>query len=282
MLTERFISTGEVRLNVAEGPRTGPTLVLLHGGSGRWRYSFGSIIPDLVERWHVLAVDLRGHGKSGHVAGCYRLQDYARDIVALLRSLPEPVIVFGHSLGAQIALLVSVEQPMRALILGDIPFTNDTLRSALVANRPNLMEWHRLSGRTQAEIIPALEQLPIVRKQLTPRPAVEAFGKGHPWFAEMALNLALLDPDMLAAVLEFEQMHALLQPYEIFPQLTCPVLILQGDPSFGGMLPDHEVEHALALLRNAKHVKFEGIGHPLHNEQKEPVLSALLEFLDSL
>lgn len=282
MLSERFFSASEVRLNLAEGPPSGPPLVLLHGGSGRWQYSFGSIIPALTERWHVLAVDLRGHGKSGHTPGHYCLQDYSRDIVELLGSLGEPAIVFGHSLGAQVALLAAVEQPMRALILGDIPFSNDTLRSALQANRPNLMEWHRLSGRPVGEIIPALEQTLIHGKDSSQRPAVEVFGKGHPWFEAMALNLHLLDPDMLAAVLDFEAMHAALQPYTILRRLACPVLILQADPACGGLLPDHEVDQALSLLPEAQHVKFEGIGHALHNEEKEPVLNAVLRFIESV
>src|SRR5258705_2115368 len=107
MLTERRFSTDEVDLNVAEGPRSGPTLVLLHGGSGRWQYAFGSIIPYFTQHWHVLALDLRGHGKSGRVSGRYRLQDYTRDIVAFLRSLPEPAIAVRHSIRAQVALLAA-------------------------------------------------------------------------------------------------------------------------------------------------------------------------------
>jgi len=282
-LTERFFATGKVNLNVAEGPQYGPTLVLLHGGSGRWQYAFDSIIPDLIDRWHILAVDLRGHGKSGHVPGCYRLQDYTQDIVAFLRSLPEPVIVLGHSLGAQIALLAAAECPMQALILGDTPFTIETLRSAikLPANRASLMQWHKLSGCRVEEIIPALEGTQILWKDGLPHPSIEVFGKGNPWFTAMALNLAQLDPDMMAAVLEFEAMHAEFHPYAIFPQIACPVLILQCDPSCGGLLPDHEVTQALSLIPQATHVKFAGIGHALHNEQKEPVLKALLEFLQS-
>jgi len=284
MLSERLFSVREVDLNLAEGPQSGPTLVLLHGGSGRWQYAFDSIIPDLIKYWHVLAPDFRGHGKSGRVPGRYRLQDYAQDTIELLRSLPEPAIVFGHSMGAQVALLAAAEHPMRALVLGDTPFTIETLRTAVhnPIHRANLMEWRRLSGSPQHEILPVLEQAPIIGQNFTSRPAIEVFGKDSPWFAAMALNLAQLDPGTLDAVLEFEAMHSLFQPYQNFPQITCPVLILQGDPVFGGMLPDVEVAAALSRLPHALHFKFKGIGHALHNAQKDPVLKALLGFLDGV
>jgi hypothetical protein len=33
-----IFATGEVRINYAEGPPSGPPFVLLHGGAARWQY----------------------------------------------------------------------------------------------------------------------------------------------------------------------------------------------------------------------------------------------------
>src|SRR5262245_47600844 len=82
MLTEYTLDTGTVSINCAEGPKSGPTLVLVHGITARWQL-FNPIIPALAERWHLVAMDLRGHGRSGHVPGQYRLLDYASDVLAL-------------------------------------------------------------------------------------------------------------------------------------------------------------------------------------------------------
>lgn len=38
-----------------------------------------SLIPCLSKNWLVYALDLRGNGKSGWVAGQYRLEDFASD-----------------------------------------------------------------------------------------------------------------------------------------------------------------------------------------------------------
>ncbi len=68
MLTEHTFNTGVVTINYAEVGLSGQPLVLLHGGSARWQSSL-PIIPELSQRWHVFALDLRGHGKLGRVAG---------------------------------------------------------------------------------------------------------------------------------------------------------------------------------------------------------------------
>jgi pimeloyl-ACP methyl ester carboxylesterase len=106
-LKEYSFNAGPVTLNYAEGPDTGPPLVLLHGGSARWQ-AFASIIPELATRWHLYGPDLRGHGHSGRAAADgYRLQDYSADIVAFLRErVAEPAFLVGHSLGGMVALLV--------------------------------------------------------------------------------------------------------------------------------------------------------------------------------
>jgi hypothetical protein len=36
LFREATFDTGKVVLNYAEGPASGPPLVMLHGGSGRW------------------------------------------------------------------------------------------------------------------------------------------------------------------------------------------------------------------------------------------------------
>ena len=107
MLTEQAFDTGVVTINFAQGPPSGPPLVLLHGGGDRWQH-FLPIMPSLVMRWHVFALDLRGHGKSGRVPGQYRPEHYAADVMSFLeRQFAERVILFGHSLGGWIALLVA-------------------------------------------------------------------------------------------------------------------------------------------------------------------------------
>ncbi len=120
-ISERTFDTGEVCLNYAEGPSHGPPLVLLHGLGRRWQV-FLPLIPALSLRWHIFAPDFRGHGKSARVPRGYHGTEYAEDIARFLRErVPEPAVVFGHSLGGMIGMWVACHHPelVRALILGD-------------------------------------------------------------------------------------------------------------------------------------------------------------------
>ncbi|MFX0202490.1 MAG: alpha/beta fold hydrolase, partial [Candidatus Hodarchaeota archaeon] len=125
MLKEQTFDTGVVTINFAQGPASGPPLLLIHGGGDRWQY-FLPLLPSLVLRWHVFALDLRGHGKSGRALGQYRPEHYAADVVAFLDSqFPGRVIILGHSLGGWAALLAAAQRPdkLAALILADPPLS---------------------------------------------------------------------------------------------------------------------------------------------------------------
>ena len=79
----------------AEGPPAGPPVVLLHGVTGRWQ-RYLHLLPVLTQRWHVVAADLRGHGRSGHVDGGYGIMQYAQDMIGLIQHLGDgPAVVIG-------------------------------------------------------------------------------------------------------------------------------------------------------------------------------------------
>ena len=122
-IIERTFNGGEVSLNYAEVPANGAPLVLLHGLGRRWQV-FLPLIPALSLRWHIFGIDLRGHGKSGRVARGYRMREYGEDVARLLRErVPQPAVVFGHSLGGMVGMWLAANHPglVRALILGDNP-----------------------------------------------------------------------------------------------------------------------------------------------------------------
>ncbi|GAB7034155.1 alpha/beta hydrolase [Streptomyces sp. NPDC021749] len=90
----------------------GRTAVLVHGMMSDHR-TWHRVGPALAERgYRVLAVDLRGHGRSPR--GEYGAELFAEDLVETLPAAPE--VVIGHSLGG-LALSLAVERlrPRRAV-----------------------------------------------------------------------------------------------------------------------------------------------------------------------
>ena len=71
---------------------------------------------------------------------------------------------------------------------------------------------------------------------------------------------------------------------EALRQLNCPVLLLQGDQSQGGIVSNADVEQVLALLADGVYVRLQGKGHDLGLRSWEvtPLLQAITSFLESL
>src|SRR5687768_16507523 len=83
-----------VRLHYAEqGDPAGPVLILLHGYSDSW-FSFSRILPLLAPRFHVFALDQRGHGRSSSPDSGYAPADLAEDVVAFMdaRGIPRATL----------------------------------------------------------------------------------------------------------------------------------------------------------------------------------------------
>jgi pimeloyl-ACP methyl ester carboxylesterase len=64
----------------------GPPLVLLHGFFG-WSGTFEQHIPELAPHFRIIAIDLRGHGRSTNPAGQFTHRQAALDVYALLDQL---------------------------------------------------------------------------------------------------------------------------------------------------------------------------------------------------
>ena len=84
LLEEKKHDTGGAVLNYVEGPDSGLPLVLLHGLTDRWQY-FLPIIPALSLRWHLYALDFRGHGGSSR-SPPYRYCDHISDAISFLEN----------------------------------------------------------------------------------------------------------------------------------------------------------------------------------------------------
>ena len=73
--SEQKYAASTIEVNYVEGPDNGPPMVLIHGLGSRWT-AWDPVIDQFAEKWHVYAIDLRGHGDSGRVPDGYGFVDY--------------------------------------------------------------------------------------------------------------------------------------------------------------------------------------------------------------
>ncbi|HEX8195165.1 MAG TPA: alpha/beta fold hydrolase [Pyrinomonadaceae bacterium] len=107
------LKTG-VRLHYGEqGDKNGKAVILLHGYSDS-SFSYSRILPLLNSKYHVFALDHRGHGDSERPEKGYQFADFAADVVAFMdaKGIKQAIIV-GHSMGSFVAQGVALAAPER-------------------------------------------------------------------------------------------------------------------------------------------------------------------------
>ena len=227
------------------------------------------MIPSLTPDWHVYALDYRGHGKSGRVPGKYKASDHFSDLnTFILENFSEPVVLLGHSMGGGMAFGFAEEYPekLRGLIVGDASI-DQALHIKKMTTRVMqrfYASMRNLAGRPLEELAPSFEK------------------RGTP--VQNAEELSQLDP----GVLEYHASGRLVEYFEgvksvNLDKITCPILMIQGNPEHGGILSDREVEQALTYP-HVSHVLLEHAGHNLGFERGNvmPFIHAVMGFLEGL
>jgi pimeloyl-ACP methyl ester carboxylesterase len=108
----RQLDRDGVALYYEEAGEGEPPVLLVHGWCCDHTY-FAPQVEHFVERGHrVVAVDLRGHGKSDKPHQRYAMQDFADDLAWLCQRLEftKPVVV-GHSMGGIVAFDLAARYP---------------------------------------------------------------------------------------------------------------------------------------------------------------------------
>lgn len=102
-----------------EAQGDGPPVVLLHGVTED-RLLWKPISDALCERFRVILLDLRGHGRSG-TASDYSPLSMTRDVAAVVRAagVVAPTVV-GHSLGGLVATAYASEHDVHAVVNVDL------------------------------------------------------------------------------------------------------------------------------------------------------------------
>jgi 3-oxoadipate enol-lactonase len=116
----RVPDRGDMFVRYQAGPPGAPTVLLLHGWMASADLNWLGTFPALAGRYHVVAIDHRGHGRGIRTCEPFSLEDCADDAAGLLRELGvREAIVAGYSMGGPVALLLARRHPdlVRGLVL---------------------------------------------------------------------------------------------------------------------------------------------------------------------
>ena len=237
------------------------TVLLVHGigeHSGRYERT-GRLMAEAGIDVH--AFDIRGHGLSGGRRVYVRVwDDYLDDLavrVAAVREPGVPLVLFGHSMGALIALTYACsDRPAPdLLVLSAVP---------LDARVPG---WQRALAPILSRLAPtAILANPITGEQLSRDPAV-----GKAYFAD-----PLVQPRSTTR-LGAELLKAMKRGREGLDRLRIPALVIHGG---GDTLVPTRVSEPLAAVAGVERRVLPDLHHETLNEPEGPeVVAAIVDWL---
>lgn len=247
------------------GPVSGRPMVFLHGTGDNAR-TWDLIAPHLSSCFRVIALDQRGHGKSGWAdPPAYRCGDYMADLTAVIDSLGlEGMILLGHSMGALHASLYAALNPGRvaALIHVDIePCPPDWNRKYLLGLYKNLPDSYASPEDYLGEIA---KNCPYACKEhlqdLAAKSLVQREGRWH----------RVYDREILARFDHYDLLGHL-------QAIRCPALVVRGAES--RVLGRQAAEDMTRAMPAGEMVEIPKATHPAHLDNPDGFREAVMLFL---
>src|SRR6266404_6448016 len=121
---DRYVTVNGLRIHYLDFGGDGKQpLIMLHG-IGRVAHTFDHVASHFNQNYHVMAVDMRGHGDSDwDPKAAYLVEDYVKDIEGLAQQFRlRDIVIWGNSTGGRVAQVFAGLHPelVTAVISEDV------------------------------------------------------------------------------------------------------------------------------------------------------------------
>jgi pimeloyl-ACP methyl ester carboxylesterase len=267
----RTLRVNDLDLHYLEwGAADAPPIVCVHGYTGS-ADAFNALARHLQDRFHIFALDVRGHGESAwSPSGAYRYEDQASDLAGFVGGLGlDKFVLIGTSMGGIIAMTHAAEcaERLSGLVINDIGPEAEagTQRiTQMVGSRPDEFA--------------TLEEAMAYRRSASPILAARNAEDQH----ELALGVLRQRADgkwrwkMDPAYIRQRVEHGAPVRPPLWPALQalpCPTLVVSGSDS--DVLSEAQARRMVDTLPRGELVRVPGIGHA--PTLVEPVVLAALD-----
>ena len=261
---------------------TGSAVILLHGFPQNW-YEFHKIMPRLAKKFTVIAVDLRGVGRSAATADGYDAANLAKDIHQLTKHLNlARVYVAGHDIGGMVtyAFVRLYPESARGVMILDAPLHGIEPWAELKADP---MLWH--FGLHQTPNVP--EKLIAGRETVYLREAFfNRFARNREAISDTDITHyanAYNTPEKLRAGLEFYRAFAANEKFSQAQRnaLDVSIVLAGGEHAMGKLIPKMAESLRRHGCANVSVEVVKNSGHFVSEEQPE-IVAELIERYASL
>ncbi|AKJ27309.1 alpha/beta fold hydrolase [Caldimonas brevitalea] len=270
----RRIMLGSMRFRYLDWGPNGRPLIFLHGG-GLNAHTWDLVCLSLRERYHCLALDLRGHGESDWSADCdYSVEAEVADLEAFVDALGlEDFALVGMSLGGLSAIVYAGRRSlqMNGLVLVDVGPKIDVaaaerIRRFMISADELEAINHFVSG---AEQMNSPRQQRVLRFRLLHN--LRRLPNGTwTWQYDQRRWRRAKARDMAAGAAKL---------WTDVRRIQCPTLVVRGASS--DVFRDEDAEQLVRELVSGRWVRVENAGHNVQTDAPRALARILSDFLEA-
>ena len=274
-LDSKTITVEGVNFAYSEGgPKDAPTVLLVHGFSGS-RDNWNRVARKLTKKWHVVAVDLPGHGDTKAPADydytTANLADSLRKFVLALK-IEKGLHVAGHSLGGGIAVLYSSLYflEVKSLMLVDTAGVYANAGNTLISKPAEL---NNLIARKPGDLERIVTKVATYDTPFIPKELMEGYEKLH--------MRHLPEQEKLMKTLQDSMKLFTPDTFRIgLRSIEAPTLVVWGDKD--AVIGVQAVDEIKTSLKYGEYLILKDVGHTPILEADYRVNEAYLPFLDKV
>ena len=264
---DKTITVNGIKIHYLDWGHAGkPPLILLHG-IARTAHGFDHLAPHFTNDYHVMAVDMRGHGDSGwHPEGAYLVEDYTSDIEALIEQLGlRNLVLWGASTGGRVVQMIAGRHPdwVSSVVVEDV----GPERPAAISNRRGDRMAKEANGWANLD-----EMLVQVKAEnpRTPEPILRNLAQHGSKARADGRLVWKRDPAILKGFIPTEL-------WATVRQIKAPIIYVLGGVS--AIVPPETQQQLQAALPQSQIVMMPGLGHYPSDENAQAFLAIVDRFL---
>jgi len=265
--TDRFITVNGLRLHYLDwGNDAKPPFIMLHGIS-RVAHQFDHLAPYFKDDYHVMAIDMRGHGDSDwSPEGAYLVQDYVKDLEAFVDRLDlHGLTLLGNSTGGRVVQVYAGLHPDRVsrLISEDVgPERTNEIASAFTRQ----VEQEKDGWASEEELLAALKR----SNAKTPEEILRAYAHFGSKRREDGRIVWKRDPNLAKGFVPTEL-------WQFVDKIKCPTIYILGGNS--RIVPPETQQKLKDTIPGVQIVVMPGLGHYPDQESTLEFLRIVRTFL---
>ncbi len=264
---DRFVTVNGLRLHYLDwGAPDRPPFIMLHGIS-RVAHQFDHLAPSFASDYHVMAIDMRGHGDSGWSAeGAYLVEDYVKDLEGFVDQLGlRGLTLLGNSTGGRVVQVYAGLHPerMARLIVEDVgPERPNDIAAAFQRQ----VQQEANGWASEDELVETLKRA----NAKTPEPILRSYAHFGAKRRDDGRMVWKRDPNLARGFIETEL-------WRFVEKIQCPTLYVLGGAS--RIVPPEAQIRLQDTLARVRVATMPGLGHYPDQEGTEEFVRIAKKFL---